>query len=516
MIRGTKRPRVKAVEIIEPEAQKIDAKLNAAIHNRFDIEVIDAKTGEIKQRAQAENIICNALWARLFAPNTYFNYIHYGTGAGTPAATDTSLFTFLGYGTPGAADDAKEISMANSRYSYKRKIVLDENAANGATLTEVGVAHSTASSSLVTHAMLKDMNGNQISITKSDTDIINIYATIFLHFSTYDNGNIELNNFITGGSSDIGFYCENKFFGYLVGVSSDSTYRGAKYWGPTHGRAWLNNAMKAAATSYNLPAKTITVTGTRMGASDNNIGGISGIILCPFMSSNRPSSPWLYFRVGGDGYKETRIIGEAIGTGDGVTKRFSTDFGFASDATVYVDGVEETGATVNNEPLLYNNMGVYFESIVVENGVAYPAMWPAPGGGYMSISAGYKEKYYWYYNPFYEKGILSFWASRCIISVSDDLTTWVELFNSTGSETVTVPQAYRNYKYWRLTAINSTNTPSFSTLTAENLDGKDIVFNADLAPGAVITADYTTKTIAKDENHVFDLTVTIQLGEYTE
>ena len=29
------------------------------------------------------------------------------------------------------------------------------------------------------HAMLKDMNGNQISIEKTDTDIINIYATVY-------------------------------------------------------------------------------------------------------------------------------------------------------------------------------------------------------------------------------------------------------------------------------------------------------------------------------------------------
>ena len=93
MIRGTKRPRVKAVEIIEPKAQKIDAKLNASIHNRFDIEVVDVKTGEIKQRAQAENVICNALWTRLFTPGAYFNYIHYGTGSGTPAATTSGCGT---------------------------------------------------------------------------------------------------------------------------------------------------------------------------------------------------------------------------------------------------------------------------------------------------------------------------------------------------------------------------------------------------------------------------------------
>ena len=45
--------------------------------------------------------------------------------------------------------------------------------------------------------------------------------------------------------------------------------------------------------------------------------------------------------------------------------------------------------------------------------------------------------------------------------------------------------------------------------------GKSIHFATAPASGAVITADYHTPTIAKDTNHVFDLTVTIQLGEYS-
>ena len=52
-------------------------------------------------------------------------------------------------------------------------------------------------------------------------------------------------------------------------------------------------------------------------------------------------------------------------------------------------------------------------------------------------------------------------------------------------------------------------------MTSNALTGKNIHFTTAPASGAVITADYHTPTIAKDTNHVFDLTVTIQLGEYT-
>ena len=39
--------------------------VGSKIHNRFEIEVRDARTGEIKQRGQAENIILNRMYERL-------------------------------------------------------------------------------------------------------------------------------------------------------------------------------------------------------------------------------------------------------------------------------------------------------------------------------------------------------------------------------------------------------------------------------------------------------------------
>lgn len=174
--------------------QNVNVPVEAKIHNRFDIEVIDSRTGEIRQRAQAENVICNQLWAKLFSGysnSQYFTYIHYGTGTGTPASTDTSLFTYLGNAAAGMEE--METDPANCVYSCTKKIQLNELTAVGAALTEVGIGHGTDASTLCTHAMLKDMNGNQISIVKTSTDIINIYATIYVHWVTaLNNGSVRL------------------------------------------------------------------------------------------------------------------------------------------------------------------------------------------------------------------------------------------------------------------------------------------------------------------------------------
>ena len=82
---------------LEHRLPEIKANMDCSIHNRFDIEVVDSITGEVKQTAQAENVILNQLWTRLLSPNAYFNYIFIGTGNGTPSAPDTALFTHLGY-----------------------------------------------------------------------------------------------------------------------------------------------------------------------------------------------------------------------------------------------------------------------------------------------------------------------------------------------------------------------------------------------------------------------------------
>ena len=155
--------------------------INTTIHNRFDIEVVDSITGKIKQRAQAKNIILNKLWTTMFASRTYFAYIHYGSGSGVPAVTDTQLFTFC----DAVAVSGRTFSLDPSAhvYSVRQQITLTETVAVGTTITEIGIGETATASTLCTHAMLKDMNGNEISILKTNTDIITIYATVYLHFS---------------------------------------------------------------------------------------------------------------------------------------------------------------------------------------------------------------------------------------------------------------------------------------------------------------------------------------------
>ena len=186
---------------------KVSQKVN--IHNRFDIHIDNIETGEHREiNGAGFNIVLDQMFTRLCNGNPYFVNIHFGTGAGTPVANRTSLFAHLG--TKAAADDTLIKAVPVS--SWKRKIVLNPEEYVGSIITEVGLAFGSIASNLVTHAMLKDAEGNPISITKTDTDVVTIYATVFV---TLDASNSKI--------SYLGLPSSNALINYLIGGTSAPT-----------------------------------------------------------------------------------------------------------------------------------------------------------------------------------------------------------------------------------------------------------------------------------------------------
>src|SRR5690606_11283758 len=97
--------------------------------------------------------------------------------------TRTSLFNHLG---------TKAATTEDYKYAYPtsyrtRKIVLNPEEYVGAEITEVGVAYGSTSSNLVTHALIEDAAGNPISLVKTDTNVVTIYATIYFELGGIEN-----------------------------------------------------------------------------------------------------------------------------------------------------------------------------------------------------------------------------------------------------------------------------------------------------------------------------------------
>lgn len=524
MIRGKKK-------MVNECTNKVNVDVN--IHNRFDIKVFDSKTGELKNEARAFNVICKGLWGALIRDygvnpyngmGEYFDVIRFGQGTGVPSVDDTNLFNQIG--SKSCRDNiSKELYTKKTGIYYITKYIkLDSSEYVGKTITEVGIGvdSNTAklTSTLCTHAMLEDMNGNPVSITKTDTDVIYIYATIYVHlnpYSLYDKGSIQflrqntvltIHRWLAG--SCIGYGIPHGMYVNRYGTKGTGTQSGSTY---TDYRTKDHSLGSLSFTkTFDVENKKITFKAGRMESTIGNIGGIRSFLMgIDSTGSNSYAFAWIV--VGGDWYPYTQIEDEAVGTGDGVTVDFALDFQRARDVKVYVDGVETSDFTVDYAPATTGENHYYMDMLDTDSTVEYHGL------AYIYETGSFTGTRV-FYNPFYELGIKQMQKYRdTTIYTCNDLENWVEIgpASTSNNYSFAIPEEYQHNKYWK--AVSTSNSGGYfpsGLVWANGYEGKALHFNNPPASGAVITADYKTDTIAKDANHVFDFEMVFSFGEYVE
>lgn len=373
---------------------KVD--INLGIHNRWDIEVIDAKTGEVKQTATGYNVICDAYFDA-FSDSDYnwpiFGAIEYGTGTGVPSSSDTGLFQHYGYLT--FLHNIKEhVDMDAGIYSITRKYILNPEDAIGIDITEMGFTRNNNQPSssyyrLYTHAVFTDANGNPIAIHKTDIDIINIYSTFFIHFNPngYDNGYIKVldtfNNYngdnTWSAEDDIyaccglaifageagwyqydGSYYDDMYLTYMSAIDGlNAGCMFVKRVGSYNGGN-RNNHINAHPDSevkdgvYAITRDGLHYTANRIYDNCDNTRQLTEVLISGTYKSNSYTGsngmPIFSFKPGGSWFSGAVIAQEAVGTGDGVTTKFKTKFSNIKSNTchVYVDGIENSQLTIND------------------------------------------------------------------------------------------------------------------------------------------------------------------------
>lgn len=474
----------------------MDNNISCGIHNKFDIEVI--RDGEIRQKAQAFNIVTNKLWDYLIGSNDPFaKYIQYGSGSGTPSASDTSLFTRSGGAE--VTEVSLDVDHANSVITRVCKITLGLSTAVGVTLTEVGLAGANSNGNLTTHAMLQDMNGNPISIEKTDTDIINIYATVYCHWSV-DGENVNLypklglDDNLTS-SENIIYYLMQTLTGYY------------NYFNQFKAGCAMGNCIVASSKSWsksgNTSTKKIVFTPARFTESEGNIGGITHIVTTNEMAG-------LAIKCGEKSWSKYHVTGEAVGTGDGETTTFKTKIGLPENAVVKINGVTASGVTVKKIPVDRMRLMRIDGNLSSDGHLVYAGSYVAKWRGTM-----------FFYNPDYQD--VGFTAIRSAhyyswpspyIYASNDLNTWTRADSGAApgdSQLFPINTQYQHYKYYKIVISAGNDLNTYSADIPDN-----IIFNTAPAVGDVITIDYDTECIPKDADHVFDASITFTFGEYTE
>lgn len=497
---------------------KNNCDVDLLIHNKFEIEVTNAETGEVKQKAEGYNVIKDTFWNYLFAENSHrawFQAIVLGSGSGTPSADTPGLFSFIG-GKTATGNTFKTVPEEGYAY-HRRSIQLGVSEFVGQTITEVGIAYTSSSNSAVlTHAMLQDMNGNQISITKTDTDIITIYATVYVHWNPagYEDGRIKISYNGEKRPRDGGLISE--LLGYLH-QSSDVNRSAYFYSGPGCATS-IGSADGSLVKDINT--RTYKLTYGRLAVGSANVA--SGILSAYSMN--------VYMEAPCGGLPGTNIVAEAIGTGDGTTTKFNTKFPFPRDAEIFVDGVLYTDVIVDADNpgtvLPYTTAFKFLpeHSDIPVTHIGIP-MGTYPGDCGRPNSMGGNAVFE---NPWAKYGFSSIYRGYDTnLEVSDDLINWHPIPKTGTHHTsfeATVPAEYAYCKYWKFinpsTALPSgyqtINSTKISTSMIDTTPKANIRFTTPPAEGAVITANYYTPVVAKDSDHVFDMSITIHLGEYTE
>lgn len=498
----------------------MNCNLKAKLHNRFDIEVRDAKTGVLKQEAKAYNIVLNSAWAYIlttaFSSSAFawFRYIHFGKGTGTLSPSNTTLFNSLGYKEVTTPVYGYKYDVEEAWCSLRQRITLTENEYVGETITEVGI--SGVVGTLCTHALLQDMNGNVVSITKSDTDIIYIYATVYLILPPYDpSAHVDfvrstpdtnplltglLGRFITVRSGGTG----NNYSTFprsLVFKHDTSVFPKDETFFPRT----LHSV--TIDPTVNVSERTASWT-TRLGATVANGDSVKkGIRSGAVVSAGGTLSYGAIEYKFDNPYHTHDPVIEQIGTGDGETTDFSTVFPFVkSGAVIKVNDVLAeptvyTGLPMNKDLLPYIVFLVNNEyGAVIPEAFSRTALWL-------------------FENPFYSNyGIDYINGSYILIYVSDNASDWTLAASNTtsGSVDISIPAEYRNKRYWKCER-HGTNSMAINSINCNALDNfKNVRFSSPPAEGAVIMAEYDSEYATKDSNHVLDVTVTIQLGEYVE
>ena len=144
-------------------------------------------------------------------PHQWMSYCAIGTGTGTPAAGDTSMFNFLGYAdmaTEGevSSPDTNGINHTTQEYYHRHKFFWDLDEGNGS-LTEVGLVYSDSGyDNVITHAMFQDAEGFPITVVKDSTKVMVVTVTIYLERGTSDSGAVVLDDFIDALMSEDNTY----------------------------------------------------------------------------------------------------------------------------------------------------------------------------------------------------------------------------------------------------------------------------------------------------------------------
>lgn len=148
------------------------------LHTHYDLVLKNTLTGEIKQTAKAFNTMCIGFFT---GANFTGPVVQCGSGDKEPTYNDTALTKYL---FSASFQSGKPIEIIdNSTLKFVNTFVATADSDHVGEIKEVGIVLD----KLASHALLKDAEGNPISINKTDIDELTITVTAYIKAATGEN-----------------------------------------------------------------------------------------------------------------------------------------------------------------------------------------------------------------------------------------------------------------------------------------------------------------------------------------
>lgn len=464
----------------------------AKLHNRFDFEIYDTETGET-EHAQAENIVLNSAWDDL---SGITGYIHVGTGTGTLSPTRNSLFTHL----LGKATTDVETVYDTDKTAHKTvKTTFNESEANGA-WTEVGLANYYQAGWLKTHALITDSEGSSITVNKTNTKIITVYATVFATI-------LEDNPLRTGEN--------NLILNYLMGSDDSGEFFFSSMLTKDGGPSWIMSHSSLAVTWNSNSATKKRYTNLHRLPVDSGNFPIRGIGI--FSSYGRKA--WGGVGLPSAVFSQANYTGIPVGTGDGSEDEFDLPLSFIkpNSETIYVNGVAKVrGVDYTVHYGLISTATTVMESVskaMVHNSPFEEVIEiPQPVGGTSNIT---KIELKNSSEPYHRAG--GYAASLSMggetwVPIGEVVSGWARDALVSLTEFANLPYKYLKLKFYPYSYYKG--NVSWVKVFAQS-PGKSIKFTTPPASGHPITADFATEYINKTSNFVLDVQAEVVFGEGT-
>lgn len=484
-------------------------KIPVGVHNRFDIELRDVETGAVR-KFQAENIVLDGFWTTFIGSTSTStkvnNYIMVGSGTGTLSTSRTTLFNHLLVQSTSA--QGVDWDSDNNTLAFRVSTTLGTETLPNQTITEVGIG-SSSGTTIKTHALLKDMNGNTVSITKGETEVMTIWSTVYLSVPDFyaSKAKIQTPSRAQSPSTSSNFQSP----GYLPVASNLNLLFGTF---PTaymsFSELFSGSSEKITPTITRDSANKKMTVYARLGTGSMNdmpIGLVTFIyeLQIPF-----------------SGYAGTTIT-ETIGTGDGTTTDFATKYPMISSVSeVSVNGTPVTTYTTDLGKPASESITKYLRVLDIDHpDFSYSdgrnsVVFGSSGTGSSSTTVTGNITYV-FENPFYLTVPLTAFStagSGHELYTSDDLETWTLALTTSASGEQSIPAGHQGKRYFKLvlTAVTRYRLPNYSYKTSVYAE-TNIHFDTAPASGDEIEVTYTIPFIAKDADHVVDVTLEFTFNE---